>query len=303
VIGLVLEGWDGSVWDLRTGPVRVTSDGVEGLNGLTFDRFVQDTAMLDGQRFTGWRGKPRDFLLPVLLGPFRDAAQWQALSALWWRLMHPGKVNVLRITAPDGTVRMLDMRYVDDGGVASTKDPTRDLLEVYPIRMIADQPWYYGEDFGREFKGAPEVGEAEARNFFGGEPVTPGTNGVGTPLYLSPSKRDDVSTLTNPGDTDVWPILEFDAGMTRFTATIGTGVVAGSNLVVPVGSVFRVDMSPLRKAAELVAADGTRTPMTRRLSSFGFRPIPSGESSVLKLEVTSSSGYRVIAVPHYFRGW
>jgi len=303
MIGLRLNGWDGSVWDLRFGPVRATSDGIEGLGGLNFEVFVQETAARHGQRMTGWRGKPRDFLLPVLFGPFPDEGSWTSISRRWWKIMRPDKYNTLVITHPDGTERMLDIRFVDDGAVASNRDPTRDLIETFPIRLVADNPWFYGKSFGRKFKAAPPAGPtAPGVNFFGGLPVDPAVPGKGTPLVLGASQRTSQNEYTNPGDDDAWPTYTFGQ-MDRFTARLGTGIVSASSLVVEDGETLTVETSPLRQVALLTRVDGTVVNVTRRLDGWGFRPVPAGSKQTILLDVDGRGDYEVSLIPHFFRGW
>lgn len=301
-IGILLRGWDGSVWDLRNGPVRMTSDGVEGLASMDFEVFVQETAARHGQRMTGWRGKPRDFLLPILVGPFPDAESWYALTKRWWRLMRPDRYNTLEVTAPDGSVRYLDIRFVNDGGGGSKKDPSIALIESYGVRYVADNPWFYGKDFGRKFGAAVADASGPRVNFFGGKPVDPNVNGVGTPLVLGPSQSKASGDYTNPGDDDVWPTYFFGQ-MNRFRALIGDGIVSASTLVVATGELLTVETNPLRQVALLQRANGTVENVTRRLDGWGFRPIPAEGTSTISLEVEGSGDYRVQLIPHFFRGW
>lgn len=302
MIGVILRGWDGSVWDLRNGPIRMTSDGVEGLASMTFEVFVQETAARHGQRMTGWRGKPRDFLLPILVGPFPDDKSWYALTKMWWRLMRPDKYNTLEVTAPDGTVRSLDIRFVDDGGGSSKRDPSIALIETFGVRYVADNPWFYGRDFGRTFGAGDPTSQTSNVNFFGGKPVTPGTNGLGTPLVLAPSQRKTSNDYTNPGDDDAWPTFYFGQ-MNRFRAAIGDGIVSATSLIVNAGEGLRVETNPLRQVAILTRTDGTEVNVTRRLDAWGFRPVPSEGTTTIALEVEGAGDYRVQLIPHFFKGW
>jgi hypothetical protein len=305
VIGIVLRGWDGSVWDLRTGPVRMTNEGVEGLGSMDFEVFVQETAARHGQRMTGWRGKPRDFLLPILVGPFPDDASWYSLTKRWWRLMKPDRYNTLEVTAPDGTVRKLDIRFVDDGNQGTKRDPSIDLIETFAVRYVADNPWFYGVDFGRTVRGKSEQDGGATTvgvNFFGGKAVVPGVNGKGTPLALAPSQRKTSDEYTNPGDDDAWPTYTFGA-MTRFKATIGDGIVSATSLTVNAGEQLIVETNPLRQVATLRRANGVETNVTRRLDGWGFRSIPPEATSRISLEVEGTGDYSVALIPHYFRGW
>lgn len=304
MIGITMTGWDGSVWDLRTGPVRITNKGLTGLGHLEFERFTQDTAMLHGQRQTGWRAKPRDVLLPVMMGPFLSEELQMRWTSAWWRLMHPEKANTLNITAPDGVVRHLRVKFVDDGGGPIDQDPTRIGLEVWPIRMIADDPWFFGDDFGKLFpiKGAPGSAEQD-RNFYGGGAVVPGGKGRGTPLFVAKSRRSTSDIYTNPGDDTVWPVVTFTQRTGRFAITIGDGVVSADTQLVAAGQALKIEMSPLRKAATLIYANGTTKNITRQLKSFGFRPVPPETSTRIAIDVDTDGDYRVELIPHFFRGW
>ena len=54
MIQVQVEGWDGSLWDLRTGDVRLAPVGLQGLGSFWFVDFTHETVMIDGQRLYGW---------------------------------------------------------------------------------------------------------------------------------------------------------------------------------------------------------------------------------------------------------
>jgi hypothetical protein len=123
-----------------------------------------------------------------------------------------------------------------------------------------------------------------------------------TPFYIMPSNRVDTATITNPGDIPVWPTYTFKGPIESFRTTIGTGIIAG-NFPIPAGSTLTIETSPLRQIALLWSANGTATNVTRKLSSFGFRPIPPGEQINLNTSVVGTGTFSVDGAPHYFRGW
>lgn len=301
----MLEGWDGSVWDLRTGPAALTDGGVQGLKGLEYESYVQDTAIRDGQLYKGGKAKPRDVMLPILLGKgIKDEQEWLQLSTKWWHMMRPGKYNTLWVNSPDGSVRTLSIRFLDDGNGGTDIDPTRVLREIWPIRLVADDPWYYGDDFGRDFKAQATSADTAPVDFYGGGAI--GAGGYGPPYYIGRTNRSDTTELVNPGDTDVWPIIEFDDAISRFKVTVGDGVLSGETpkLQVLTGQTLRIETSPVRQVAlRIDRATGLETNVTRQLSGWGFRRIPEGKSTNVKIEVENEGGYRVIAVPQYLRGW
>jgi hypothetical protein len=183
MIGLTFIGWDGSVWNLRTGPVRLTSEGVEGLSNLDFQVFTQDTALRDGQLMTGWKANARDVILPVLIGQTATELEWLQIERKWMGLMRPDRVHTLQVTAPDGGMRGLSLRFVNDGSKAFSRDPSKSRITTYPMRFIADDPWFIGPSFGKTF-----VNPARITDFYGGGSVAPRYSWLGTP-HASRSSR------------------------------------------------------------------------------------------------------------------
>jgi hypothetical protein len=225
MIAMTWTGWDGSVWDLRTGPVRLTDDGVQGLSNLDFEVFTQDTALRDGQIMTGWKAKPRDVVLPVLLGQSVDEDAWLALERAWMRTMHPAKPGKLTVTAPDGSARGLALRFVDDGGKAFNRDPSKQRVSLYALRMVADDPWFIGPSFGRQF-----VAPKQVTDFFGGGAVAPryawtgDTNGSPS-TRIAPDGTTYVNTIPNPSAEGATATF---AASTNGTVSIVTDSSTGS---------------------------------------------------------------------------
>jgi hypothetical protein len=293
MIGLTYTGWDGSVWDFRTGPVRLTTDGLEGLSNLTFNVYTQDTALRDGQFMTGWKAEARELILPLMFGRTGDALEWLALERRWMKLMHPAKPGTLTVTAPDGSARTLDMRFVDDGGASYERDPSKQRLTVYPMRFIADDPWFKGPSFGNVF-----VAPRPTSSFFGGD-----VGGKATPFVIGPSNRIDTATITNGGDIPAWPKYTLRGPISAFRIALGGGEIAGQ-FPINAGSTLTIETSPLRQIA-LMWTPGQAAPVnvTRQLKSFGFRPIPEGAAVRLDINVTGLGDFAVDGNPHYFRGW
>lgn len=288
-IGITWTGWDGSQWDLRTGDVRLTNGGIEGLMSFKFDSFTTDSAARDGQRFQGWRAGPRSVLLPVLLGRGdMTELDWLATERAWWRTMRPGQYGTLTVTGPDGGVRQIKLRFVDDGGHAHAIDPTRKKLTGYALNMIADDPYFYGPNpWSLTF--APS---AEQPSFFS----------TGSVFGIASSFTADGATLTNPGDVDAYPVYELAGPLTAFKITNDKAVLSG-NITVGATQKLVIDNSPVMQTAYLYNANGTYTNVLPQLTSFGFGSIKPGTDIKLGVLLTGTGTLTVSGQPRYFKAW
>lgn len=301
MIGVKWTGWDGSEWDLKNGSVHLTPGGIKGLGSLEADTFVSTTALLDGQRFKGWRAKPRDVLLPVLLGQGATELEWLAIERKWWRTMQPGKTGIIAVTAPDGLTRRLKARFVDDGDMAYDHDPSRDRLSVAVLSLIADDPYWYGDAFTQSFSGG-----SDPVNFFGG------AAGKATPFYVGSSSTLGASKVVNPGDVDTWPLYLIDGPVTAFSVTVAGAPIAGT-MPVPAGSQLQIDTDPTRQTATLVTGGtigdngvmvgGVATDVITLLSAVQFSRIPAGGTVNFNVSVTGVGRVTMLGSPRYFRAW
>jgi hypothetical protein len=225
MIEMTWTGWDGSVWDLRTGQVRLTNDGVEGLSNLDFTIYTQDTALRDGQFMTGWKAAPRDVIMPVMLGPVESDLEWLTLERAWFKTMHPAKPGTLSITAPDGSARGPTLRFLDDGGKAYETDPSKRRMNVYAMRMVADDPWFIGPSFGRKFQ-APK----QTTDFYGGGAVGPRYSWTGEPnastsTKFNPDNSVNINYIANPSaeGTTLGISPSTNGSLSIVDANLGTG--------------------------------------------------------------------------------
>jgi hypothetical protein len=283
VIGIRWTGADLSRWDLRRGNVRLTDGGIRGLGMLEYQGYTQDTAQRDGQYATGWKGKPRDILLPVKIGHTQMSEQdFLDVEAAWYETMRPDEAGTLTVTAPSGTERTIQARFVDDGGVSLDRDPTRDRTVVVPFK----------DTFGTD-----QVGTA--RNFYGGGPV--GDGGKGPLFVIGKSSSNSQRTLTNHGQVPVWPVYTI-TGPAAFRFEVNGGVIERTTPV-PQGYRLVIDTSPLRQTVRMYATDGTYVNAIRSMSRLEFRSIPKGGTVTAKLEISGSGQVEVTGVPRYFKAW
>lgn len=297
MIGIKWTGWDGSVWDLRTGPVRLTTGGIEGLLSLKFDSFTRDSAARDGQRFQGWRAQPRDVFLPVLIMRQPTEDKWLEVDRAWWKTMQPGRIGTISVTTGDGNTRHLDVRFIDDGNHAYAQDPSIQRVAVWALKMIADNPyWYSKSEWGSRFTNA-----GVAVQFLGGGALD-GDKTKGTPIVLGATYTTDASVLNNPGDINAWPIYTLRGPLTAFSIGVDGGVVSGT---VGISSTQRlvIDTSPTMQTARLYNANGTYSNVLRSMTSFGFRPIRPGTDIKIAVNLSGAGSLDVTGVPRYFKAW
>ena len=108
-------GVDGSVWNLRTGEVRMAL-GASGFGLVKLTTFTQSQGNRDGQRATGWKAEPQSLVWPMKKGyPGWSAREWYALDKAWWKACLPHLQGTMRVTAPDGLQRTVRARVESDG--------------------------------------------------------------------------------------------------------------------------------------------------------------------------------------------
>lgn len=158
-----LVGPTGNTYDLRRGPVRLSDEGVKGFGLPDFDEQVVTSPLRDGQRYIGFKLKPRIVFIPFR---FKGAAanDVHGLQRAFWRDVAIGNRVSLRVTDNLGGVRYLSLRVQDDGAKAYKFDPYDLDPESIGLTFVADQPWWQSDP--TEF--IYQVNTGAGRNFFGG---------------------------------------------------------------------------------------------------------------------------------------
>lgn len=275
-------GTDASVWNLSSGPVRMSMAGVKALGMPVADFQTQQTAASDGQRLTGWKLQPRAAFLPI---NFKDAAAGdvEGIQRAWWRSWEIGKYGTLKVTDDLGGIRMLDLRFVDDGGLALPIDPHL-WHPTVGMNAMADRPWWYGpaETF------AFSLGSTATETFFG--------NGSGaTPFYILPAVGGAAATIENPGDAAAWVEWHLEGPFTAFRLGLDGHYVGGPINVSTEEVVIFTD--PLQ---QYVTRDGVV--ITRQLTEIDFAPLPPNTTLPVSVEVTGVGTATAIVIPKYARG-
>lgn len=277
-------GTDGSVWDLRSGPVRTTIAGIKGLGMPDLSDQTKETAMRDGQILTGWRIKPRAVWLPLR---FKDAAATdvEGLQRAFWRSMAIGQTGTLTVTDGAGATRSLKLRFQDDGGLAYRLDPYL-ITDAIGVTMVADQPWWEGPAVTSFYS----LATGGLQTFFG--------DGAGaTPFYIIAAQGGAASVLANPGDQPAW--VEWTVAGPSTSVRLGVdGHFVGGPIVVGAPNLLRIETDPLRQLAFL---DGVK--ITRQLTEVDFAPIPVGASVPVSITIVGTGLVTATIKPRYARAF
>lgn len=280
-------GTDGSVWDLRDGPVRLAATGTKGLGIGALTTFTRQSAVQDGQVATGWRADPREVSLPLLKSyPGWSALAWADVDRAWWDACQPHKVGAFRVTDWDGNVRTLPARLTDDG-YSMDFDPHDMGQDEFLATFVADQPWWLGPSIGASF-GAASLGD-----FLAG--------GTAPPFVISSSNSSGTQNVVNPGDLDAWPVWNLQGPLASFTLNVGGSLVqSSSTLALLAGQSLTINTDPSTGQTAL-REDGTN--VTRYLAAYGFAPIPAGGSRTVAVTTTGTGAVTMALQPRYFRAW
>jgi len=283
-------GTDGSVWNWRTGEVRL-APGATGLGLLKLTTFVQSNGNRDGQRATGWKADPQTLVLPMKSGyPGWSAATWYDLQKRWWKACLPHQYGTLRVTAPDGTQRSVRARVTDDG-YTMDYDPDDVHEEDFSLSMTADDPWWKGPQIT-----VPYGIQGTATPYYG-------ATGYGPPFYISAGNSAAGQPITNPGDVEAWPVWTITGPVSTFTITHPDGGVVSGTPNLLAGEQLVIDTRPGVKGATRIAADGTRTNWTPQLTAWDWRAIPAGTTQTIQVALTGTGGAVAAIEPRYFRAW
>lgn len=282
MLGITWTGTDGSLWDLRGGPVRTSTAGIMGLGLPNITDQTKETALQDGQILTGWRLKPRRVWLPV---KFKDAAATdvEGLQRDFWRSMAIGQEGTLTVTDSSGATRSIGLRFQDDGGMAYRLDPYV-LSDAVGLTMVADRPWWQGPSLSRSYS----LAQAGIKTFFNDG------NGA-TPFYINAAQGSAATTFTNPGDQPAFVTWTAVGPLTNIRFGVD-GHFLGGPINVSATSKLVIETDPLRQIAFL---DGVK--VTRQLTEVDFAPLPSGVNVPISIAVVGTGLVTGTITPRYAR--
>lgn len=291
MIGVKWEGPDGSLWDLRDGSsgVQMAQGAVMGLRHAPAEVFTRKSSFVDGQEVTGWKLKPRQLELPLDVQGASEA-EWfvrdRAISRAF-RVDRPGR---LTITDPLGGRRTITARLDEDGGDDGERDdPATMMASRLIIPLIADDPWYYGQEISKTFQYAnPD------RGFYG-------PTGYGPPFYLAPATFTGADTISNPGDAEAWGLITLPGPAEGFSIRIGNRLIEGfvDGWTLPEGRTLTIDTDPRRSIARLDTGEN----VTRKLTSTQFAAVPDGSTVPIEVIVYGDTLLTLTLTPRFLRAW
>lgn len=263
-------GYDGSVWDISNpnSGVLLTNDGVRGLHMPKFTKYRSQSPILHGSRFKGYRGEERSIFWPLLVYSDVSSSDWLDRNEQFWKTMHPGQTGLWTVTRPDGKSRAITCRFEDDGDWTDT-GAVQNGWALYPVSLVAEQPYWMGEPIVRSWKQTADL------DFF------PDDEPDDYVLYIASSSQLDSAKMSNPGDEPVRPIWTavgpFDS------ATVG---VEGRTITV--GPLEENEVRIIDTRSEFLAMyDKDGNEVTDELSDDSqFASIPPGETVLLSLDMT-----------------
>lgn len=289
------EGWNGETFELsnwRSGAF-LTQGGTEGLGTPVREDWTSALSpFVHGQEYQGFVVNARELFLPVYLYSDEGSDAWRLQDAAFWETLLPGKYGTLSVTTSGGT-RTIRARYADGGEAAVERDPHYFGWQKYGIKLIADDPFWYGDDVTQTWR------EPVPRNWLTGMPGDSGepTSTGGSVMYIMPANTLSTATVTNPGDVEAWPSWEVPGPFTALSVGVGDRQVS-YNVPVLAGQVFRIDTDPRDQTAFVDGDD-----VTGALGSYGFAPIPAGQSVPLNLSMAGVSNVTARFSPRYYRAW
>lgn len=297
----------GKLWVLSepsTG-VFLRRAGVRGLGMPAHDDFSRTSPALAGQQYQGTRVLPREVFWPLYLYSDTGSTDWLDLDRDFWRGMHRAKAGAWRVTTAHGT-RELSCRFGEAEDTYDT-DPARSGWANYGVRLIADDPFWYGEWVHRTF-----VSEAGGASFFGD----------GAPAFTIGSANTLArSMIDNPGDERSYLVYILNGPFDSASVGIGDGGVATQyQAPVPAGQSVVIDTRPdSRATARLIdtptAEPGTNawvrevwgTPGVNVFANTGAialnSPLQAGENRTLSLSMSGNGSVTVAHRPPYWRAW
>jgi hypothetical protein len=284
----------GTVWDLRTGPVRM-APGAQGLGLLSLTDFTTSRGPRGGQRRTGWSVNPQDLVLPMKAGyPGWTARTWDDVDEAWWKDVRPHLDGaILRATYSVGalvkSVREVPVRTKNDGPFQWDQDPSDVETIDFDWNLIADVPWWLGPKQSTPF-GITAAGQP----FYG-------AGGYGPPFYISAGNSNGSQSITNPGDVPAWPVWTLNGPIPAFTITHADGSTISGTPNLAVGERLVIDTTEDEKSATRIAADGSTSDFTPSLASWGWRAIPAGTSTTIGVAISGTGGATAEIRPRYFR--
>lgn len=279
----LFHGWDGSVWDVSDGRngVYLMPEGIEGMGMPTIENYVNQSPVVHGSEWQGWRANPRD--VHWAIGVFEDSSvDWLEMKTEFWRLFRPGKTMRWEVILPNNERYSLTVRFKSDDRSVYARDPVKLGWAIYGITCFAEQPFWEGATQSRIwYPGTDE-------DWYG--------NGDGTgPDWVISSFADIGNAhIDNLGDVDAYMRWELTGPFSSATVGLnGMTTTVGSTLE---GEVVILDTDPTNLTATRDGEDIMTT-----LGAFEYEPVPPGTNIELGLGMTGTGSIAAHFTPRYLR--
>lgn len=296
----------GSEWPLtdpRTGVGLLP--GIRGLGSIRGERHTTSSPAVAGSRYEGFSVEDREVFWPLCIWHDAGSEAWMLRDRAFWKTMDPEDTGWWVASLPDGSIRRLKLRFVDDGEHLSEHDPMLRGWATYGITLVAEQPFWEGEPVVRSF-----AGSAPPEPFF--EPDGPQL------VNISSGYSVDNASMDNPGDVESYPrwFIEGPA----VTASVGVGsTVVDVPFEVPEGQCLVIESDPdligatlydvapgaSSKPSERVVGFDLLNPIdkTAALGEADFAPIPAGTAVPLSLTLVGLGKVEALLPTLYRRPW
>lgn len=288
-----LEGVDGSLWDLTAGPLLFAGRRLQVYGMVPVQLTERSAALIPGSRVDYVRHGARDIVIPVVIvGDEPDDVE-ETLADLA-RAIDPvqGEVRVTHYR-DDGTQRWLTGRYVAGLEMLGLELCTsREVTAALAIR--AYHPYW------RTYA-TPITVEPPPATFGGGTTDTNAADvGVNDPIPVNGYVTDiefsaaDIpfnalvpfsggasstvlTTVTNPGDVDAWPVFTIVGPATAIEATNATTGKTWSLETLATGAQLIIDTTPGQRAVTVNGANA----YGRLADGSSLWALPPGDSQVI----------------------
>lgn len=272
-------GTDGSEWDLVQGPAWLLS-GTRGYGMPTPQHWLRESPGLDGATWDGLRLPPREVYMPVEIHAPDDII---GVDRAFFSGLNPRLEGKLRVTAPGGKYREIACRYVEGAEGELETDPHLVGRVVYPLRMVACNPYWRGEPVSLQ------VRQGTALPFF-----------PGPPFHIAPGLSFSNAPITNPGDEPSYAVKRMHGPYSGFTVDIG-GSLVSMEIDKAAGEWVDVDMRPDYGTF----TDETGADVSAHVTARSFAAIPVGDTTI-SLTFTdegTGTGADISFDTYYWRAW
>ena len=277
-LAITWTGADGKEWSLFGGAVTLLS-GARGFGMPTPQHWRRDN-LLDGAVHAGLRIPPREVYLPVQI----RSEEILTVDRSFFAGLDPRAQGRLRVTQPGTTWRELVLRYEDGAEGEYVTDPLLAGSANYPIRLMAEDPYWLGEPVVERFS----LATATPRFF------------TGPPFRLAPSEILGRSSLVNDGDVEAFARWRVDGPFSSFTVGIGDALVK-YNLPKKAGQWVEIDTAPSAKTI----TDETGANLWPVADQVSMAPLPPGRVNLTTVVpgASASTAVEVSFTPRYYRAW